>query len=196
MLLALALAWALIATFVDDEQSAGPETGITLSRLASDPEALFGSKVVISGEISDVVGQEDDAITAQTTAATGFVLGGDEQRVLVVGSRIPQLAALRADQDLAQGDIVQVTGTVREFDLAALEEDLGADLADDEFGRSDGVPVLVASAVNLVPSTARQQGEQVAVSVDELADSPQAPTQTAGGRRASVSALTAAHASR
>ncbi len=171
LLLVAALAWALIATF-DDEQSAGPEAGITLAELTSDPEGLFGSRVVVSGEISDVVGGEDEAITARATPATGFVLGEVGQSVLVVGTRIPQLAALRGDEDLAEGDVVQVTGTVREFDLAALEEDLGADLADDAFSPFEDRPVLVASAVNLVPTTARQQGEQIVLSADELTDSP------------------------
>ena len=171
LLLAGAVIWALIATFSGSENSGGAEAGITLSELTSDPEGLYGSTVVVSGEISDVIGAEDEAITAQTTAATGFVLGDDE-RVLVVGSQIPQLAALRGEQDLADGDVVQVTGTVREFDIAALEEDLGVDLANDEFSVFDQRPVLMASAVHLVPTSALQQGEQIALTADELTDSP------------------------
>jgi hypothetical protein len=166
-----ALAWGFIATFVDDEEPAGPEAGITLSELASDPEGLFGSRVVVSGEVNDVVGGED-VVTPEAGAATGFVMGEGDQSVLVLGSRIPQLAALGTNADIADGDVVQVTGTVREFDLAALEEDLGADLADEEFAAYEGRPVLMASAVNLVPTTAMQQGEQIALSVDELTDSP------------------------
>lgn len=173
VLLVGAVAWALVATFWDNNESSGPEAGITLSELTSDPEALFGSRVVVSGEIRDVVGQEDEAITADTGAATGFVLGAGSQAALVLGKQIPQLAALRADQDLAEGDVVQVTGTAREFDIAALEEQLGTDLADDEFSVFENRPVLLASAVNLVPTTARAQGEQLALTADELTDSPQ-----------------------
>ena len=171
LLLAGTLIWALVATFTGDDESAGPDAGITLDELTSDPEALYGSRVVVSGEISGVIGEEDAAITAQTTPATGFVLGEDE-RVLVVGTQIPQAAALRGDEDLAEGDVVQVTGTVHEFDLAALEEDLGADLADAEFASFDEAPVLMASAVHLVPTTARQQGEQIALTADQLAEAP------------------------
>jgi len=171
ILLVGALAWALIATFADEE-SAGPEAGISLSDLASDPEGLFGSRVVVSGEVSDVVGGEEAALPAGATPGRGFVIGDVGQSVLVVGTRVAQLTALSGDEDLAEGDVVQVTGMVREFDLAALEEDLGADLADDAFAPFEDRPVLVASAVDLVPTTARRQGEQVMLSADELTDSP------------------------
>lgn len=162
--------WALVAAFVGDEVD-GPEAGITLTGLAADPEELYGSTVVVSGEISEVLGA-GEATGAQTASATGFVLGEDEQQVLVVGAEIPQMVALRGDGDVAEGDVVQVTGKVRKFDLAALEEELGSDLVEDDFTPYSDRPVLVASAVNLVPTTARQQGEQVALSADELADSP------------------------
>lgn len=170
LLLIGAVAWALIATFADEE-SAGPDAGITLSELTSDPEELIGSTVVVSGEISDVVGEEDEAITARTGATTGFVLGDDEE-VLVLGTRIPQLAALRGNENLAEGDVVQVTGTVREFDRPALEEDLGG-FDDEAFSVFGDRPVLMASAVHLVPTTARQQGEQVTIAAAELADAPE-----------------------
>lgn len=162
--------WALVATFVGDEVD-GPEAGITLSEVASDPEGLYGSTIVVSGEISAVLGAQE-TIGAQTAAGTGFVLGEDEQQVLVVGAGIPQMAALRGNEDVAEGDVVQVTGRVREFDLAALEEAVGSQLVEDDFTPYSDRPVLVASAVNLIPTTARQQGERIALSADELTDSP------------------------
>jgi len=173
LLLIGVLIWALIATFAGGEESAGPEAGITLSELSDDPEGLYGSQVVVSGEVSDIVGGDAEAIVPGSGAATGFVLGEGDQSALVVGSGIPQLAALRAEEDIADGDVVQVSGTVREYDLAALEEDLGVDLADDAFDAFDERPVIVARGVNLVPTTARQQGEQLALTADELTDSPQ-----------------------
>ncbi len=109
----------------------------------------------------------EEAIGAQTASATGFVLGEDEQQLLVVGSEIPQMAALRGNEDVAEGgDVVQVTGNVREFDLAALEEDLGSELVENDFTPYSDRPVLVASAVNLIPTTARQQGEQIVLSAE------------------------------
>lgn len=171
LLLIGALAWALVATFVEREESAGPEAGITLSELASDGEALIGSTVIVSGEISEVVGPAD-TITPGTTAGTGFVIGEGRDFVLVVGTQIPQIAALRGDEDLAEGDVVQVSGTVHEFDIEALEEDLDADLVDAQFAAFDERPVLMASAVNLVPTTAARQGEDLVLAVGELTDSP------------------------
>lgn len=154
MLLFTAAAWALVATFVTDDESGGPEVGMSLDEVTSDPEALYGSTVVVSGEITDVVGDEE--VTARTRGATAFVIGAGGQRLLVVGAQIPQLAALEDDEALAEGDIVQVTGTVRDFDMPALEEDLGTELGHDDFETVDDLPVLLASAVNPIPTSPRQ----------------------------------------
>ncbi len=82
MLLALALAWALIATFVDDEQSAGPETGITLSRLAqSEPDSVDGD--IRRGERVTVTG---------TIRRIDRIQAADLSRLLATGGH-PELAA-------------------------------------------------------------------------------------------------------
>ena len=175
LLFVAALIWALIATF-DSEASAGPETGITLSELASDPEELTGSRVVVSAEISDIVGDDEgeaETITAATRTPTGFVIGEDDQRVLVVGANMPQLAVLRGNEDIAQGDVVQVSGTVRDFQIAEIEDELGADLADEQFEEFEDRPAIVASDVNLVPTTARQRGELAQLPAGALIDNPE-----------------------
>jgi len=166
------LAWALVATF-DDEPSAGPEAGVTLGELQSNSEELTGSRVVVSGEIAEIVGEaEEGVIDARTTRPVGFTIG-DDQGVLVLGTNMPQLAALAGDEDLASGDVVQVSGTVHDFELGQIEDELGADLADDAFAEFDDRVSIVASEVHLVPTSARQQGEQLQITATNLLDRPQ-----------------------
>ena len=50
---------------------------------------------------------------------------GDEDEVLVVGSNLPSVAA---SEDIAEGDVVQVTGTVQAFDEAEFEREIGDDV--------------------------------------------------------------------
>ncbi len=160
------LLWALWATFADEGGSAGPDVGVTLTEVVKDPSEFYGDRVVVSGQI-ERVHAEDDVITRSNTAA-GFRLGTDAT-ITVVGANIAELAAIAANEELAEGDVVQVSGTVREFDLPAIEEDLGVDFDDDLFGRERAV--IVADAVNLVP-VVPSQGEQLAISVEQLEDDP------------------------
>ena len=163
------LAWALWATFWQSEESAGPDVGVTLSDLADDPEEFYGQRVVVSGQIDDVL-QEDNAVDVADTGTAGFVLG-DEAEVLVVGSNLPELTAIQENESIAEGDIVQVTGVVQAFDQAEFEDALGAPLEGGTFGEFDDRPAIQAMAVNLVP-VVPTQGEQQRVSLEALEDDP------------------------
>lgn len=72
------MAWALWATFWQEEDSAGPDVGVTLSDVADDPEEYYGQRVVVSGQIDDVL-EEDDAIGSDDTGGAGFVLGDEAE---------------------------------------------------------------------------------------------------------------------
>lgn len=79
---------------------------------------------------------------------------------------------MRAGEDITAGDLVQVTGPVRQFDIAALEEDPGVDLTDDAFTELEDRPVIVASGVNPVHDGAPAR-RAARADADELTDSPQ-----------------------
>jgi hypothetical protein len=165
------LAWALWATFADDD-SAGPEAGVTLQQVASDPAELAGSQVVVSGQIADVL-TEEDVIGADLTGPSAFILGEDGE-VLVVGVDMPEMAALAGNEEIAEGDVVQVSGTVHAFDAAAFEEELGAELDEGLYEPFAGRPAITATDVDLVPVTAAAAGEDVRVTLEALRDDPQA----------------------
>lgn len=136
---ALLLAFALSAC---EQETAGPEEGTDIQDIQEDtegepapedetldeqafdedaffedPEPFIGQQVTVSAEVTEVL-----------TPETAFRLTGDD----VGGS---PLLVVRANQQTAveEGQIVQVTGTVREFDRETLESEFGLDLADDEF---------------------------------------------------------------
>ena len=70
------LVWALYAT-LSEEESAGPEAGVTLSELQSDLEYV-GSRVVVSGEITEIVGADEQ--TADDLDEYEWVLAATEFR--------------------------------------------------------------------------------------------------------------------
>ena len=135
---------------VRDEESAGPEAGVTVAELSDDPEGLYASRVA-----SAVRSTTSSAATTRRSSRphplSPDLFRADDQSALVVGTRIARPAALRAGEDITAGDLVQVTGPVRQFDIAALEEDPGVDLTDDAFTELEDRPVIVASGVNPVP---------------------------------------------
>lgn len=168
LILAL-LVWALWATFADDDESAGPEAGITLEQVADDADALEGTRVVVSGQIDDILNDED-AIAAGTAGATGFTLG-EEGEVLIVGVDVATMAVLAENEEIAEGDVVQVGGVVHTFDEAAFEEDLGVDLDGGLFNPFDERPAIAATAINLVP-VITTRGENVRLTLDTIDDDP------------------------
>src|SRR3712207_5498318 len=54
------------------------------------------------------------------------------------------------DYDELEGAVARVSGTVRRFNLADVERELGMDLDDELFGDFDGEPVLVASSARFM----------------------------------------------
>ncbi len=123
----------------------------------------------MSGQIQDVL-QEDDAVDRTDTDGAGFVLGGDAE-LLVVGSNLPELAAIRENESIAEGDVVQVTGVVQAFDEAQFEDALGTTFEEGLFTDYDDRPAIRAMEVSLVPIVPTQ-GEQRQVTLGALDDEP------------------------
>lgn len=163
------LAWALWATFWQNEDSPGPDVGVTLSDLADEPEEYYGQRVVVSGQVEDVL-DADGAVDAGDTGGAGFVLG-DDAGLLVVGSNIPELATIGENEQIAEGDVVQVTGAVQAFDRAEFQDETGVELEEGIFDDFDGRPAIRATAVSLVP-VVPTQGEQRRVALEALEDDP------------------------
>lgn len=98
--------------------------------------------------------------------------GSQSDPAAPIGSNLPSLAAIAANEDIAEGDVVQVTGTVQAFDEAAFERELGVDLEDPIFEDLGDRPALRATAISLVPIVATQ-GEEQRISVEALEGDPE-----------------------
>ncbi len=115
----------------DEEQSAGPEAGVTISDITDNPEEYYDSTVTVSGEVGELIGPR------AFTIGTEDDLGGGEGVLVVSGD--PAL-------NLVEGMPVQVIGVFWEFDLEIFEEELGVEL-DEAFADWDGRPAILAAEV-------------------------------------------------
>lgn len=122
-------------------ESEGPEIGATISEIESDPLEFFGEMVTVSGEINEVYGP-----ASFTIGGEGF--GG--QLLVVVPPNANVVGVLEDNEPYAEDDIVQVTGLVREYVVAEVEEEYGLDLVPDiEYEEQE--PAVIANAVYLTP---------------------------------------------
>ncbi|PLS84824.1 MAG: hypothetical protein CYG60_15930 [Actinobacteria bacterium] len=142
--------------------------------MTDNPDEFYGKNVTLSGLVSEVVGPNAVAIGGDE------LIGGDP--VLVVGARqLDQIAEGLPEGEpfeVQQQDLVQATGTLREFDIAEVEQDIGYDLDDNVFGDWEGEPVVIAESFVLSPqqgggttSMAQQQG--VDATLPLIVDSPE-----------------------
>lgn len=141
--LAVATAVAMAVWALAEDDSAGPEVGpATVSAVADDPGRFVGEQVTVSGEVAEVYyldGLEGaTGGTDQEFSGLAFVL--DDEDLLVVGAR-------DASAFVTEGDVVQVTGTVREFEAEGFGEDFGWQF-DDPFLIDFEGPAIVASAID------------------------------------------------
>ena len=139
--------------------------------VTDNPGEFYGAQVTLSGLVTEVVGPNAVAIGGDE-----FV-GGD--RVLVVGARkLDQIAeGVPEDEpfEVQRQDLVQASGTLREFNLEEVESEIGYDLDDNLFGDREGEPVLVADSFVLTPqqggeTTQSQQG--VDATLARIVDQP------------------------
>lgn len=137
---------ALWAWLVNDDDSAGPERGVTVEQIADSDafdddgfsNSLVGRQVTVSGNVSDIVGRN------------ALRLGGDD----FGGDGILVIQASGAGAGITEGDNVRVTGTVRDYEAAAFNRELGSDAFDDNlYNPWVEENVLVASTVTKLNSS-------------------------------------------
>jgi len=135
----------------DEDQSAGPEFGVTLSEVVDHPEPMWGASVTISARVDQVIDPRTMLI------GNDKLVVGDQ--VLVVGTA--ELVSL-LDQPaplVPVGAVAQVTGVVRPFDIAALEAETGADLDDAALAAYGRGSAMVAESITLNPHVPHRQGD-------------------------------------
>lgn len=153
----------------------GPEAGVTTDDLTEDDgQAFVGRQVTVSESITDII------------SANAFTIGGGDflggENLLVVGAEgafpVPlavdpaDAEGLGEDEVLEEDDVVQVTGTVRMFVIAEVEDEIGLDLDDDLYVDFEGETVLVASEVDMTPEEDEANEPVADATIDEIVEDP------------------------
>lgn len=121
----------------DVDRSPQPEGKITLDDLTSAPDAYVGQTVTVDG-IVDVV-----------FSKRAFTIADDPVRDF---NAIPIMTATEKVLDTAPkaGMRVLVSGEVRTFNLAEVEQEMGADLDDAALKEFEGQPAIVAKVIEVL----------------------------------------------
>ncbi len=112
----------------------------TVSNINEDPESYYGQEVSVIGDVVEL--ESTYAFELDDPA----LLGGDT--ILVVGGE---------ELTVTEGETVQVTGTVRQFNLTEIESETGFELEDELFTDFEGRPVIVASSVSPAPDAEMEE---------------------------------------
>lgn len=110
-------------------------------------EELEGEAVIVADQVNTLAGED-----VTTSGEVSEVLSTVAFRLAGAGWSVVVLDAEQAA--VAPGDMVEVTGTVRQMDIAEIEEDYGLDLDDELYTDYVGQLVLVADQVSATDAAA------------------------------------------
>lgn len=108
----------------------------TLADVTDDPEEYYGQNITVKGVVAETIEPSAFVLAPKGTDPEDFVADG----VLVVGGS-------GAAPDVTEGRTVKVSGTFKEFDLAAFETDLGTDLDDGLYSDWAGESAIAAQQI-------------------------------------------------
>lgn len=177
--MALPISAALLLGACSDDDSAGPDAGVTVSDLEDmetrlgemenrvgvleEDMAAFGDAEVGVGEDEEgALGEEEQeqpdlvgqtvTVSGEVTsviAPTGFTISGEQDAELADPNTSGVLVVSAQEFGVTEGDVVQIVGEVALFRIADIESDLGIDLDDELFEEFEGQPALIASSVDM-----------------------------------------------
>ncbi|MDQ4131135.1 MAG: hypothetical protein M3133_09140 [Actinomycetota bacterium] len=127
-----------------DQKGATPQETPTESVFAN-PRAFLGQEVELRGRVGSVVSRH--MFNLEDLERTG-------ERVQVF---------TRGEPRIDEGQVVRVEGSVREFDIAAFEQELQVDLEDELFDAFIGTPVILARSVQILEQSPDEVTEEPGV---------------------------------
>lgn len=137
--------------FGDEDRPPPQVTRTTLERIVDDPRRFAGDLTLVGGQVREILSPR-----AFTVSEPGFA--GEE--LLVVAKAELAAPTRSGTRPVLEGDFVQVSGEVKEFDVAGFERDLGVDLnlefdrfLDDDLGDRRGDPAVQADLVTFSSRT-------------------------------------------
>lgn len=162
LLLVVAGVLAFLLWQDDEEDVFAPQQETTVGAISQDPQSFIGERVTVSGEVSEVI------------TPFSWVLGGEQfvggAELLVIGPPPAVGVTDVEEQEVYPQDIVQVSGEVREFNRAELEEEWGAEFPAEAFEGREGEAVLVGESVSLTPRVRDADADMVDIA--DILDDP------------------------
>lgn len=148
-LAALAVALILGALLVFGGSEENTTQSVTTAAVVAEPDEYRGDRVVVTGRIDELL--TDGAMTMGSDLAPSDLLVLVEPSAFVGGYTlgVPMVPPLPVGTAYESGDVVQVAGTVRDFDRAAMSEELDLVLNDELFDTWEGEPVLVVDRLDV-----------------------------------------------
>ena len=140
--------WEVSDAVLDEDQSAGPELGVTLSEVADHPDPFWGETVSVSARVDQLIGPHAMLIGNEAPIVGDLVL-------VVSGPPLAVLLGLEDEPVLSEGEVVRVTGVVRRYEPEELAGDLAIDLPTAALADYDRSSAMVATAItrDLPPPT-------------------------------------------
>lgn len=122
---------------------------VSAAAVVAEPNAYEGDRVVVTGRIDELL--TDGAMTVGSDLAPTDLLVLVEPNALVGGYLVgaPMAAPLPVGTTYETGDVVQVAGTIRDFDRDAMADELDLVLNDELFDTWEGQPVLVVDQLDV-----------------------------------------------
>lgn len=138
----------LVIPFFTQSRAAAPQAGVTLDDLVEDPEAFVGETATVSGVVDHILLPHAFVLRSEQFA-------GHEVLVVAEAEQLPTDPERPAQFALLPNDLVEVTGRVDVFDIAAFEEEVGEDVDDELFAEFVGGPMITALSVRIITPPTR-----------------------------------------
>lgn len=136
--------------------SAGPEQGTTLEDLQAEGPAVDDADeeaiAAAPNDDTELFLPDKASYLGREVTVSGRIVQVFSPQVFVIGEGDLATLVTRADTalQLQPGTTAQVSGTVGRFVLVDVEEELGADLVDEDFRDFERAPYIHARDVNLL----------------------------------------------
>lgn len=146
---ALALVVILGAVMMFGEPNSDTTQSVGTAAIVNEPDEYQGDRVVVTGRIDELL--TDGAMTMGSDLAPRDLLVLIEPAAYVGGYGIggAMTAPLPVGTTYETGDVVQVSGTVRDFDRTAMSDELGLVFNDELFDSWEGEPALVVDRLDV-----------------------------------------------
>jgi hypothetical protein len=119
---------------------------VTVNQLAANPAAFWGTEQLVT-----VVGEVEDTLGWRAFTIEDNDLLFDEELLVVSARPLLDRHGRTVESAFLGDDDILVSGTVRAFNLAELERELGVDLEDDLFTAWTGRPAIIAHSIYVPP---------------------------------------------